>query len=87
MSQLEHTTPREPLFRLAHRPNPWAWPLWTYCRRSNRSRLGDEFTNWAIFERPDRDPVRDATAEDLRVDNADLLSTFELFGLTLVRGR
>lgn len=52
-----------------------------------RSRLGDEFTNWAIFERPDQDPVRDATAAELRADDPDLLATFELFGLTLLPGR
>ncbi len=226
MSELASTTPRGPLFRLAHRPDPWAWPPWTYCRRANRwddptdtyrvlyasterratfletlarfrpdpvvvaglaeisgddegalppghvpgawvtarmigtatvnglfadigsseslahlrevlaarlihfgyqdldgavvreahreftqeislyvfgradsvgaptfsglayrSRLGDEFTNWAIFERPDRDPVLNATATDLRVDDPDLLATLELFGLTLVTTR
>ena len=36
MSELAHTTPRGSLFRLAHRPDPWAWPPWTYCRRANR---------------------------------------------------
>ena len=36
MSELASTTPRGPLFRLAHRPDPWAWPPWTYCRRANR---------------------------------------------------
>lgn len=226
MSDLAYTTPLGPLFRLAHRPNPWAWPPWTYCRRANRwddptdtyrvlyasterratfletlarfrpdpavvaglaaiaghdegalppghvpsswvtarmigsatvgghfadigssaslahlhaaltarlihfgyreldaavireahreftqeislyvfsraddlgapmfsgiayrSRLGDEFTNWAIFERPDEDPVRNTTAADLRIDDPDLLATVALFGLTLVPGR
>ncbi len=226
MSELASTTPRGPLFRLAHRPDPWAWPPWTYCRRANRwddptdtyrvlyastgrratfletlarfrpdpavvaglaeisgddegalppghvpgswvtarmigtatvnglfadigsseslahlrevlaarlihfgyhdldgavirearreftqelslyvfgcadsagapmfsglayrSRLGDEFTNWAIFERPDRDPVLNATATDVRVDDPDLLATLDLFGLTLVPTR
>jgi hypothetical protein len=226
MSELAHTTLRGPLFRLAHRPDPWAWPPWTYCRRANRwddptdtyrvlygsterrapfletlarfrpdpavsaglaqisgpdegalppghvpdswvtvrmigtatvggrfadigdsaslahlqevlaarlihysyreldgavirearreftqeislyvfgradgagtplfsgiayrSRLGDEFTNWAVFERPDQDPVQNATAADLSVDDPDLLATFSLFGLTLVPGR
>lgn len=58
-----------------------------YSGIAYRSRLGDEFTNWAIFERPDRDPVRDATATDLSVDDRDLLTTFALFGLTLVDGR
>ncbi len=226
MSELEHTVPRGPLFRLAHRPDPWVWPPWTYCRRANRwddptdtyrvlyasterraafletlarfrpdpavvaglagisgpdegalppghvpsswvaarmigtatvggrfadiggsaslahlqealaarlihygyreldgavirgarreftqeislyvfgradgtgapmfsgvayrSRLGDEFTNWAIFERPDQNPVRNAMAADLSVDDPDLLATFTLFGLTLARGR
>ena len=52
-----------------------------------RSRLGDEFTNWAIFERPDRDPVLNAAATDLRVDDPDLLATLQLFGLTLVPSR
>lgn len=226
MSELAHTTPRGQLFRLARRPDPWAWPPWVYCRRANRwddptgtyrvlyasterratfletlarfrpdpavvaglaeisghdegalppghvpvswvtarmigtgtvngrfvdighseslahlqvamaarlihygyreldgavirqarreftqeislyvftcaddsgaprysgiayrSRLGDEFTNWAIFERPDLDAVRDTTAADLGVDDVDLLATLELFGLTLVHGR
>ena len=36
MSELAPTTPRGPLFRLARRPDPWAWPPWTYCRRANR---------------------------------------------------
>ena len=52
-----------------------------------RSRLGDEFTNWAIFERPDRDPVLNAAATDLGVDDPDLLATLQLFGLTLVPNR
>ena len=52
-----------------------------------RSRLGDEFTNWAIFERPDRDPVLNASATDLRVDDPDLLAALELFGLTFVPSR
>src|SRR4029453_6018894 len=36
------------------------------------SRLGSEFTNWAIFERPDHDPVHDVSAENLRIDDPDL---------------
>ena len=193
MSELAQTTPQGPLFRLAHRPDPWAWPPRTYCRRANRwddptdtyrmlyasterrapfletlarfrpdpavsaglaqisgpdegalppghvpgswvtarmigtatvggrfADIGDsaslahlqevlaarlihygyreldgavirearrEFTNWAVFERPDQDPVRNATAADLSVDDPDLLATFTLFGLTLVPGR
>lgn len=225
MSEIAHTTPRGPLFRLAHGPDPWAWPPWIYCRRANRwddptdtyrvlytserratfletlarfrpdpavvaglagisghdegalppghvpaswvnarmigtatvggrfadigssvslahlqqalaarlihygyreldgavirdarreftqeislyvfgrsdgtgapmfsgvayrSRLGDEFTNWAIFERPDQDPIRNATAVDLSLDDPDLLATLAMFGLTLVPGR
>lgn len=226
MSGLAHTIPQGLLFRLAHRPDPWAWPPWTYCRRANRwddptdtyrvlyasterratfletlarfrpdpavvaglaqisghdegalppghvpgswvtarmigtamvgghfadigasaslahlqealaarlihygyreldgavirearreftqeislyvfgradgagapmfsgiayrSRLGDEFTNWAVFERSEQDPVRNATAADLSVDDPDLLATLELFGLTLARRR
>lgn len=226
MSELAHTTPRGPLFRLARRPDPWAWPPWIYCRRANRwddptdtyrvlyastqrratfvetlarfrpdpavvaglaqisgsdenalppghvpdswvkarmigtatvggrfadigesaslahlqealparlihygygeldgavirearreftqeislyvfgradgtgapmfsgiayrSRLGDDFTNWAIFERPDQNAVPNAMASSLNVDDPDLLATFELFGLTLVPGR
>jgi hypothetical protein len=51
------------------------------------SRLGSEFTNWAIFERPDHDPVRDISAEDLRIDDPDLRAVCELFGLQLASGR
>jgi hypothetical protein len=36
MSGLAQTSPRGPLFRLAHRPNPWDWPPWQYCRKANR---------------------------------------------------
>ena len=52
-----------------------------------RSRLGDEFTNWAIFERADRDPVVNATVTDLRIDDPDLLATLELFALTFAPSR
>jgi hypothetical protein len=52
-----------------------------------RSRLGDEFTNWAVFERPDRDPISNATATEVEVDDPDLLATLELFGLTLALTR
>lgn len=51
------------------------------------SRLGSEFTNWAIFERPDHDPVRDVSAENLRIDDPDLRAVCELFGLQLADGR
>ena len=51
------------------------------------SRLGDEFTNWAIFERADRDPVETVSAAEVSVDDPDLLATVGLFGLTLVPGR
>lgn len=59
----------------------------TFSGIAYRSRLGDEFTNWAIFERSDVDPVQDVAADALRVDDEDLLATVELFGLTLVPGR
>jgi len=51
------------------------------------SRLGNEFTNWAIFERPDYDPVHDISAEHLGADDPDLLAVCKLFGLQLVHGR
>lgn len=52
-----------------------------------QSRLGDEFMNWAIFERADQEPVRDASARDIRLDDGDFVAVLRLFGLTLVRNR
>jgi hypothetical protein len=51
------------------------------------SRLGNEFTNWAIFERPDRNPVHDAVITDIAHDDPDLLAVIGVFNLELVRGR
>ena len=50
------------------------------------SRLGNEFTNWPIFERPDRDPVQNASAAEVSIDDPDLLAIVELFGLTIAPG-
>lgn len=52
-----------------------------------QSRLGDEFMNWAIFERHDREPVREPCASAFRVDDADFLEVLELFKLTLRQDR
>jgi hypothetical protein len=202
MSKLTSISAPQPLFRLAHRPDPWGWPPWEYCRRANRwddptrfrpdpavvaglaeidgddegalrpgqvpvswvaaramgtanfeglfadvgageslaylrtamasrlvhygladldgsviresrreftqeislhifgqadlmgapiftgiayaSRLGNEFINWAIFERADRDPVRDPAVSEIALDDPDLVATLVLFALKLV---
>lgn len=51
-----------------------------------QSRLGNEFTNWAIFERADQDPVRHAAVDPIALDDVDLVATLALFGLKLAPG-
>ena len=36
MTDLAQTRPPPVLFRIAHRPNPWAWPPWEHCKNANR---------------------------------------------------
>jgi hypothetical protein len=47
------------------------------------SRLGDEFTNWAIFE---PNEVEDRAAEDVALDDPDLLAVIEAYDLTILDG-
>ena len=51
------------------------------------SRLGNELMNWAIFERPDRDPVRNASSSDVGLDDPDFVATLGLYSLKLADGR
>jgi RES domain-containing protein len=50
------------------------------------SRLGSEFMNWAIFERPDRDAVREASSTAFGEDDPDLTKALTRFDLGLARG-
>ena len=50
-----------------------------------RSRLGDDFRNWAIFERPEpEDVIREHSAVDFPSDDPDLREALRLLELTLV---
>ena len=43
--------------------------------------------NWAIFERPDSEPIHDVAVTAIGLDDEDLLATLALFDLKLARGR
>jgi hypothetical protein len=58
-----------------------------YAGIAYESRLGNEFMNWALFERAGRNPVRDPTVERIALDDHDLVATLSLFNITLVAGR
>ena len=47
------------------------------------SRLGDNYQNWAIFERPGQDPISDAIVRPVRRDDPDLHNALTALGLTL----
>jgi RES domain len=51
------------------------------------SRLGNDILNWAIFERPDQDPVRDAATTEISLDDPDFVATLTLFDLRLAHSR
>jgi RES domain len=62
--------------------------VFTYAREEHgrpvaglryRSRLGDEYVNWAVFE---TDPPADTRSEPIEPDDADLQAVFAKFGLT-----
>jgi hypothetical protein len=50
-----------------------------------RSRLGDQFTNWAIFEPPPaaQPALEGESAEEVESDDRDLLEALQLLGLQL----
>ncbi len=50
-----------------------------------RSRLGDQFVNWAIFEPPAATELglAQASADEIKPDDADLLAALRLLNLTL----
>jgi len=47
------------------------------------SRFGDNYQNWAIFERPGQDPISDAIVRPVRRDDPDLHDALTALGLTL----
>jgi hypothetical protein len=49
------------------------------------SRLGDNYQNWAIFERPDQWPVTDSTIWPIRRDDPGLHAALAALGLTLAK--
>lgn len=51
-----------------------------------RSRLGDEFVNWAVFEpAPDApSPFLATTSSKIEADDADILGALDLLGIALV---
>ena len=48
-----------------------------------RSRFGDEFTNWAIFERPDRSAISSPATRPITADDPDFLAALKTLGLAL----
>ena len=47
------------------------------------SRLGDNYQNWAIFERPGEDPIVEPKVRPLRQDDPSLQAALALLGLKL----
>lgn len=58
----------------------------TFAGIAYQSRLGNEYTNWAIFERADRDPVRDPAVTEIEPTDPDLIAVLTLYGLKLRSG-
>ncbi len=48
-----------------------------------RSRLGDQFANWAIFERPPTHPVAELSTDRIDLDDPDLLQAIALLKLKM----
>ena len=48
-----------------------------------RSRFGDEFTNWAIFERPDRAAISSPATRPITADDPDFQAALKTLGLAL----
>ncbi len=50
-----------------------------------RSRLGDQFLNWAIFETPSEaeSPIGEAASDTIEPDDPDLAEALRLLGLEL----
>ena len=48
-----------------------------------QSRFGDNYQNWAIFERPGQDPITDVAVRHVRLDDPSLYGALAALGLEL----
>lgn len=58
-----------------------------YAGIAYRSRLGDEFRDWAIFESPGSLPwIGERETEPIELEDPDLVQALQLLGVRLVEG-